>query len=148
MRAPTLITLCLVLAASPALARPGGTPFDEQTLDRIEGLNEAISGHYEQLLETASDVEARREIVKTKLERVQAELARIEEERAEFPSHDGTSGSPGVRVLEEHRIEAKSRYLEALAEKHAIDLDATSSFERHASGILVNLERLAQALEN
>ena len=49
--------------------------------------------------------------------------------------------------MEEHRIEVKSRYLEALAERHAADLDAIRSFDVHGSAILENLEKLALALE-
>ena len=64
---PVLLTLALVLAAPSARSAPN-VPFDEQTLDRIESLNETISDHYEQLQETASDIEARREIVKNKLQ--------------------------------------------------------------------------------
>ena len=37
----------------------------------------------------------------------------------------------------------KSRYLEALAEKHATDLEAVRSFDVHGSAILMNLEKLA-----
>ncbi len=148
MRAPTLIALGLVLVAGPALARSGGTPFDEETLDRIDVLNEAISDHYSQLQESTGQIEARRAVVRARLETVEAELASIEKERQQLaPRESGGQSSPALRVIEEHRIEAKSRYLEALAEKHALDLEATRAFESHGSGILLNLERLARALE-
>ena len=148
MRAPTLIALCLVLVAGHALARPGGTPFDEETLDRIDALNEAISEHYSQLQESAGEIEARRAVMRSRLETVEAELTAIEKERQQLaPRESGDPKSPALRLIEEHRIEAKSRYLEALAEKHALDLEATRAFESHGSGILVNLERLAEALE-
>jgi hypothetical protein len=144
MRIPVVLVLAAGLAAAPGARAAPNAPFDEQTLDRIESLNHTISEHYEQLQETASDIEARREIVKNKLAMVEQDLSDIEEERSQFPAEES---SPALRILEEHRIEAKSRYLEALAEKHAIDLEATRSFETHASAILISLERLAEALE-
>jgi hypothetical protein len=147
MSRPTPILLGVLLLMAPVAAAAPAAPFDEQTLDRIEALNEAISEHYEELQESTTAIEARRAALKGKLSAVEQELKHIESERADLPSQVEGSLSPALRTLEEHRIEAKSRYLEALAEKHAIDLDATRSFETHGSAILVNLERLAEALE-
>ena len=149
MRTPTLVFITAVLLSSgvaAARAAPA-VPFDEETLDRIDALNQAISDHYEQLRDTATEIEARRAVLGSRMESLETELAQIEKERAELPPDVDESTSAAVRVINEHRIETKSRYLEALAEKHAVDLEATRSFETHGSAILVNLERLAEALE-
>jgi hypothetical protein len=148
MRSPKLIVWTLLLAAIPVVgAAAPSVPFDEQTLDRIDALNQAITRHYEKLQDTASEIEAKRARIKDKMKDVQTELKSIEEERAELPPSEIAENGPGLRVIEEHRTEAKARYLETLAEKHAIDVEATRSFETHGSAILKNLERLASALE-
>jgi len=120
-------------------------PFDEQTLDRIQELNRAISDHYEDLQTAAVDIEARREITGSRLQTIQEEIDRLEEERQQLRRDRGSRGE--IKALEENRMEAKSRYLEALAEQHAIDVESTAAFEEHATGILINLERLAEELE-
>jgi hypothetical protein len=142
-----LLTVFLVTGAAGIAAGTPAAPFDEETLDQIDALNRAITSHYEELQETARDLEARRAIARSKLEAIEEDLANLERERAQFWRGPESAKEPGLRLIEEHRIEAKSRYLEALAEKHAIDLEATHSFEIHASAILINLERLAEALE-
>lgn len=136
-----------LLAAAPGARGAPALPFDEHTLDRIDALNQAISEHYDELQDTAVEVEARRGVIETRMEAIQKELGEIEKEKAEVEKRQGDPNSPALRAIEEHRVEAKSRYLEALAEKHAADLEATRAFEMHASAILINLERLAQALE-
>ena len=139
--------LSLMLAwASPAGATPS-VPFDEQTLDRIDALNQAITDHYERLQETTEELEARRGLVESRVEQVEIELKTIDQERQEYLKTTDRRDGPGLAAIEEHEIETKSRYLEALAEKHALDQEATRSFETHATAILVNLERLATALE-
>lgn len=130
--------------AAPAAAAPA-LPFDEQTLDRIEELNRAISEHYEELEASATELEARRAIAKEQLDAVEEDLAAIERESADV--RRAPERERAMRAIEEHRIDAKSRYLEILSEKHAIDVEAVRSFEVHASAILVNLERLAGELE-
>ncbi len=120
-------------------------PFDEQTLDRIQELNQAISDHYEDLQTAAVDIDARREITSARLQTIQEEIDRLEEERQQVKRGRGDRNE--IKALEENRMEAKSRYLEALAEQHAIDVESTAAFEEHATGILINLERLAQELE-
>jgi len=144
----SLLTACLVVAAAGLAGANPAMPFDEETLDQIDALNRAISDHYEELQETADDLEARRGIAQSKLEAIEEDLASIERERAELSHRTEGSKEPALREIEEHRIEAKSRYLEVLAEKHTIDLEAMRSFEVHASAILINLERLAEALEH
>ena len=122
-------------------------PFDEQTLERIDALNQAISSHYEELMRTSEEIDVQREMAKAKLEAVESDLEQLEQEHSELRRSDIGDKSNALRMLEEHRIEAKSRHLEALAERHAVDVEATRTFERHASAILLNLERLASALE-
>ena len=140
------IALLVAGAASLVYATPA-TPFDEETLDEIDALNRAISIHYEELRSAVGDLDARRAVTQSKLEAIEQELAEIENERSEVGHSSNKPRESALRMIEEHRIEAKSRYLEALAEKHSIDLEATRSFEVHGSGILVNLERLAEALD-
>ena len=137
-----LAVALLVGAASVARAVPA-VPFDEETLDQIGVYNRAISEHYEELQQSSEELEVRRAIVKSRLDALEEELVAVERERPEVPRDDPVA----QRVFDDHYIEAKSRYLEALAEKHAIDLEATRAFEVHGTGILVNLERLALALE-
>jgi hypothetical protein len=134
--------------ATPAYARPAnGAPFDEQTLDRIQVLNRAITDHYEQLETTATELEARRGLAMSSVEDASNQLVELEKERSEIMRLPEPGREHALRVLEEHRIDTKSRYLEALAEKHAIDLEAISSFEDHATAILQNLEKLGDALD-
>jgi len=140
------IAFLVTASVGSAYAAPA-TPFDEETLDEIDALNRAISSHYEELQNATSDLDARRAVSDSKLGAIEEELARIERERSQVWHAPNSPKEPALRLIEEHRIEAKSRYLEALAEKHAIDLEATGSFEVHASAILINLERLAQALD-
>ena len=137
--------LALLLATS-AQATPS-VPFDEQTLDRIDALNQAITDHYERLQETTQELEARRGQIEGRVGQVEGELKAIEVERQEYLRTAERKDGPGLSAIEEHEIETKSRYLEALAEKHALDQESTRSFETHATAILVNLERLATALE-
>jgi hypothetical protein len=142
-----LISLALILmSGSPALGRTTA-PFDEETLDRIQELNRAIADHYERLESTATELEARRAIAMTRVEAAAEELAVLERERSPILRLPEEEREAALRALEERRIDAKSRSLEALAEKHAIDLEAIRSFEDHASAILRNLERLGDALE-
>jgi len=143
-RSIVLVALALALITRPAAAAEP-EPFDEQTLDRIQELNQAISDHYEDLQVAAVDIEARREITASRLQTIQEEIDRLESERLQVPRN--TDGRAELKALEENRLEAKSRYLEALAEQHAIDVESTTAFEEHATGILVNLERLASELE-
>ncbi len=127
----------LVLAGSAALAQAAsGVPFDEETLDRIGSLNRAISEHYEELQASSTDIEARRAGIAARLSVIHKELASLESERSALPPERRELGSPAARILEEHRIEVKSRYLEAVR-----------SFDVHGSAILMNLEKLALALE-
>ncbi len=138
----------LVLAGTAALAQAAsGVPFDEETLDQIGSLNRAISEHYEELEASSTDIEARRAGIAARMSVIEKEFAAIESERSALPPEQREIGSPAGRILEEHRIEVKSRYLEALAEKHATDLAAVRSFDVHGSAILKNLEKLALALE-
>ena len=137
------VSLGTVLSAHAA----PGTPFDEQTLDRIGALNQAITDHYEQLQDTSEEIAAQRGELKTRMESAQTELEMIERERQEHVRNGPEGDNAGLRAIDEHKIEAKSRYLEALAEKHALDQEATRAFETHATAILINLERLAEALE-
>ncbi len=130
-----------VLAEHPA-------PFDEQTLDRIQELNRAITDDYERLESLVGDLEARRAVAMSHVETAREELEQLERERGDVLRLPEPGRTESLRTHEEHRIDAKSRYLEALAEKHAIDLDAISSFETHAASILVNLEKLGDALED
>ena len=140
-----IIAVAALLATESAHANSVAVPFDEQTLDRIEVLNRNISDHYEELQTAESDLEQRRATTAEKLEAADAVLSEMDAKLAKL--RRTPDAEPALRSLEEHRIEVKSRYLEALAEKHAIDLEATRAFEVHGSGILINLERLAEALE-
>ncbi len=140
------IAFLIASAAGIAYATPA-TPFDEETLNEIDALNRAISNHYEELQSATGDLDARRAVTQSKIEAIEDELAKIERERSQVRHAANSPKEPALRLIEEHRIEAKSRYLEALAEKHAIDLEAMSSFEVHGSAILINLERLAEALD-
>ena len=140
--------LSLALLAAPLAQGAQSVPFDEETLDEIEVLNRAINEHYEELQSSASEIESRRAVIGDRLTQIEEELQQIERERAELEPNLRKPGSKAMLTIEEHRVEVKSRYLEALAEKHAVDLEATQAFEIHASGILTNLERLAQALED
>ncbi len=146
MNSRTLALCGALLCASPAVAAPV-LPFDEQTLDRIEGLNRAISDHYEKLQSTAGDLATSRAHAQEKLDAIDETLADMDREIAQTRHQPGSEDLPALRYMEEHRIEIKSRYLEALAEKHAIDLEATRAFDVHGTAILLNLERLAVALE-
>ena len=138
----------LVLASVAAVASAAqSVPFDEETLQQIDSLNRAISEHYEELQTSSTGIEARREVITARMSSIEEELAAIERERDQLPPQLRESSSPAARLIEEHRIEVKSRYLEALAEKHATDLEAIRSFDVHGSAILENLEKLAQALE-
>ncbi|MBW2280880.1 MAG: hypothetical protein JRG82_09050 [Deltaproteobacteria bacterium] len=142
-----ILALCAaLLAASPAYAAKPALPFDEQTLDRIEVLNRTIADHYEELQTTASGLASRREITQEKLDAIEKTLDQMDRDLAALRRKPGTEKDATLRYMEEHRIEIKSRYLEALAEKHAIDVESTRAFEVHGSAILVNLERLARAL--
>ncbi len=147
MRIITQATLGLLLVAAThaALAAPA-VPFDEQTLERIDALNRAISTHYEELMSSSEETEVQREMARSRLAAVEAELEGLEQQRSELRRGSPDDREAG-RALEERRIEIKSRHLEALAERHAIDVEATHSFERHATAILLNLEKLATALE-
>lgn len=150
MTSKTLSSLAtLVLASTAAVAVGAQTaPFDEQTLDRIDQLNRTISEHYEDLQSASTDIEERRELISMRTSAIEDELASIERERDALPPEHRDTGSAAGRLIEEHRIEVKSRYLEALAEKHATDLEAIRSFDVHGSAILENLEKLASALED
>lgn len=147
MRLITPFALSLVLLASPNVQASPSVPFDERTLERIDELNRAISHHYEDLMNTSEEIEVQREMVKAKLSAVESDLKRIEEDRTNFKRSDVEDKTNALRMMEEHRIAAKSRHLEALAERHAIDVEATRAFEEHATAILINLEKLASALE-
>jgi hypothetical protein len=140
-------SLVLMVATAPDARGAPALPFDEQTLERIYALNQAISSHYEELMRNSEEIEVQREMAKAKLEAVESDLERLDQETSELRRSEIGDKTNALRMLEEHRIEANSRHLEALAERHAIDVDATQSFERHASAILLNLERLASALE-
>ncbi len=144
----TLTCLVVLLLATP-LCAAGATavPFDEETLDQIDSLNRAISDHYEELQSSSTELEARRALVESRLSGIEQELDTIERERRELHPEQQEADSPAARLTEEHRIEVKSRYLEALAERHAADLEAIRSFDVHGSAILENLEKLALALE-
>jgi hypothetical protein len=148
MRAPvtTLLVALLISLAAVARAGPAG-PFDEQTLDRIEELNEAIAEHYEELQEATTDLDARRGIATSRIEHAQQELRSIEDHKARARRLPDDQRENAVRVFEEQRVDAKSRYLEALADKHSTDMETVQAFETHATGILIHLERLADALE-
>ena len=141
------LIIALVLGVAPATSAGPSLPFDEETLDEIDALNRAITSHYEKLQQKSEAVEQRRAGVNERVETLEAELATIDRERSEIPLVDGKRNETAMRVLEEHRVEVKSRYLEALAEKHALDVEAVESFETHGTVILTNLERLASALE-
>jgi hypothetical protein len=146
IRSIVLFTAALCLCvATEALARTS-TPFDEQTLDRISELNRAIAEHYERLEEAAKELEARRGVAMSRVHAAAEELDLLEQERGRIRRLPEDERERALRALEEHRIDAKSRSLEALAEKHAIDLDAIQAFEEHATAILVNLEKLGDAL--
>jgi len=132
---------------APLAAAAAALPFDEETLGQIEELNRNITDHYEELQTSVSELEARRGKVAEKREAIEQVLASMDRDLAELRRRPEATRGAALRNLEEHRIEVKSRYLEALAEKHAIDLEATRSFEIHGSAILINLERLAEALE-
>jgi hypothetical protein len=138
-----LVALC-ALAPFPSFgAEP--IPFDEVTLDRIQEINESISKHYEDLQSASADIQARRKGTQSRLSTIQDEMGRLEVEARVVRETNGTRGELGA--LEENRLEAKARYLEALAEQHAIDVEATRAFETHATAILDNLEKLAEELK-
>ena len=144
---PRTLALCAaLLAASPAYAAKPALPFDERTLDRIEVLNRSIADHYEELQTTASGLATQRELTQEKVQAIEKTLEQMDRDVAELRRKPGSEKGSTLRYMEEHRIEIKSRYLEALAEKHAIDVESTRAFEVHGSAILVNLERLARAL--
>jgi len=136
-----LVGLAPLATAAPAL------PFDEETLGQIEELNRNITDHYEELQTSVSELEERRQRVAQKRAAMEEVLTSMDRDLAELRRGPESTRGAALRNLEEHRIEVKSRYLEALAEKHAIDLEATRSFEIHGTAILINLERLAEALE-
>lgn len=138
-RAAVLLAMCL-----PALVWAESEPFDERTLDRIQELNQAINDHYLDLQSAVTDIDERRKITQSRLETIQEELARLDSERTSAATQRVEPAER--RALEENRLEAKSRYLEALAEQHAIDVESTQAFEVHATAILQNLERLADEL--
>ncbi len=144
----TLTCLVVLLLATRSLAA-GATavPFDEQTLDQIDSLNRAISDHYEELKSSSTEIQARRALIKSRISGIEEELDIMERERRELSPEQREADSPAARVMEEHRIEVKSRYLEALAERHAGDVEAIRSFDVHGSAILESLEKLALALE-
>ena len=139
----------LLTAALCALAARGfaaeTVPFDEVTLGRIQEINESISEHYEELQTTSADIASRRKGTQSRIATIQDELGRLEVEARVVRETNGTRTELGA--LEENRLEAKSRYLEALAEQHAIDVEATRAFETHATAILDNLEDLAAELK-
>ncbi len=116
----TLTCLVVLLLATPSRAA-GATavPFDEETLDQIDSLNRAISDHYEELQSSSTEIEARRAVVESRISGIEEELDTIERERRELPPEQREADSPAARLMEEHRIEVKSRYLEVLAERHA-----------------------------
>src|SRR5262249_9431674 len=120
-------------------------PFDEVTLDRIQQINESISKHYEDLQSASADIAARRKGTQSRISTIQDEMGRLEVEARVVRETNGTRGQLGAP--EENRLEAKARYLEALAEQHAIDVEATKAFETHATAILDNLEQLAGELK-
>ena len=138
-----IAALCALGAGSSFAADP--IPFDEVTLDRIQEINESISKHYEDLQSASADIQARRKGTQSRLSTIQDEMGRLEVEARVVRETNGTRGELGA--LEENRLEAKSRYLEALAEQHAIDVEATKAFETHATAILDNLEQLAGELK-
>ncbi len=145
----TLSCFVALLLTTPCLATGApAVPFDEETLDQIDSLNRAISDHYEELQSSSTEIEARRALTESRISGIEEELDTIERERRELQPEQREPDSPAARVMEEHRIEVKSRYLEALAERHAADLDAIRSFDVHGSAILKNLEKLALALEH
>ena len=145
----TLSCFVALLLTTPCLAAGApAVPFDEETLDQIDSLNRAISDHYEELQSSSTEIEARRALTESRISGIEEELDTIERERRELQPEQREPDSPAARVMEEHRIEVKSRYLEALAERHAADLDAIRSFDVHGSAILENLEKLALALEH
>jgi hypothetical protein len=144
---PLRIGFAIALFASVASASPS-VPFDEETLDRIEELNEAIAEHYEELQTATADLDAKREIATSRIAAAERELKSLELRRSKMRRLPDDQRAYGLRALEEHKIDAKSRYLEALADKHSLDLETVRAFETHATGILVNLERLADALED
>jgi TolA-binding protein len=141
--APWIIALCALGPVSSFGAEP--IPFDEVTLDRIQEINQSISKHYEDLQSASADIAARRKGTQSRLTTIQDEIGRLEVEARVVRETNGTRGELGS--LEENRLEAKSRYLEALAEQHAIDVEATKAFETHATAILDNLEQLAGELK-
>ena len=138
-----VVALCALGAAPGFAAEP--IPFDEVTLDRIQEINESISKHYEDLQSASADIAARRRGTQGRLGTIQEEMGRLEVEARVVRETNGTRGELGA--LEENRLEAKARYLEALAEQHAIDVEATRAFETHATAILDNLEQLAGELK-
>ncbi len=142
------LVIATIVALPASLVADQRSPFDEHTLDRIQELNRAITDDYERLESVVGDLEARRGISMSRVETAREELEQLEGERGDAVRLPEPGRTEALRTLEEHRIDAKSRYLEALAEKHAIDLDAISSFETHAASILVNLEKLGDALED
>jgi hypothetical protein len=140
--------LCIVAigALAPALVFAADpVPFDEVTLGRIQEINESISQHYDELQTTSADIAARRKGTQSRITTIQDEIGRLDVEARVVRETNGTRGELGA--LEENRIEAKARYLEALAEQHAIDVEATRAFETHATAILDNLESLATELQ-
>ena len=138
-----IAALCALGSSSSFAAEP--IPFDEVTLDRIQEINESISKHDEDLQSTSADIAARRKGTQSRLTTIQDEMGRLEVEARVVRETNGTRGELGA--LEENRLEAKARYLEALAEQHAIDVEATRAFETHATAILDNLEKLAEELK-
>jgi hypothetical protein len=145
---PVYLIVALAAVIIAFAARAASTvPFDEETLDRIGELNEAIAGHYEQLQTTTVNLDLRREAASNRIESLESELEALEDRRSEVRRLPQVRRDMALQALEESRIEAKSRYLEALAEKHALDLETVQAFDTHASAILTNLERLADALE-
>ena len=142
-----IMFLILFYAASAGASPAVAVPFDEETLDEIGELNRAITDHYEQLISRTRTLDAEREASSSRIEAIESDLSEIERERADV-ERLAPDAEPALRMIEEHRIEAKSRYLEALAEKHVLDLEVMRSFEVHGAAILSNLERLALALED
>jgi hypothetical protein len=148
-RHPVPLALALAIALVPPFVQAkSSAPFDEQTLDRIAELNEAIADHYEELRSTTAGLDAQREIARSRIAAAEQELESLEVRRSKMRRLPDDQRANGLRALEEHKIDAKSRYLEALAEKHSLDLESVRAFETHATGILINLERLADALES
>ena len=139
-----LLTLCVATPLAALAVEPA--PFNEITLDRIQEINQSINEHYQDLQSASGDIAARRKATQSRLQTIQEELNSLEAEQRSVRGNRGRRDD--LRAIEENRIEAKSRYLEALAEQHAIDVESTSTFETHATAILINLERLADELQN